>query len=468
MNNQYPVKKNQVYPLDVTSLAFGGQGVARIDDYVVFIKRALPGDNVNARITKRKKSYAEARIVSFNKKSDQRIDPQCKFFDSCGGCTWQNLIYKDQLAYKTQIVSDSVSRISGLKETTVKPIIPSESFFHYRNKMEFSFAEKKWLTFEELENKSISKDFALGLHVPGTFDKIVHIDKCLLQSNEASGILDFVSKYSQENNLTPYGIRSHEGLLRFLVIRQSHYNKEIMVNIVTAYKDKKIQELADELLDRFENIAGIVNNINSRKAQIAVGEEEILLAGKDWIEDKIGPFVFRISANSFFQTNTAQAELLYETAINFADINPDETVWDLYSGTGTISLFLAQKAKNVIGFEITQSSVENAFENAEKYNVKNVDFVAGDVINNMETSQEKVDVIVTDPPRAGMHEKVVLSILKIAPKKIVYVSCNPTTMARDLKLLEEKYTVDIIQPVDMFPQTYHIECVTRLSLKNNK
>jgi len=465
MNNEYPVKKNQIYPLEVTSLAFGGQGVARIEDYVVFIRRALPGDIVNARIIKRKKSYAEAIIVSFNKKSTERIEPPCSFFDICGGCTWQNLSYEKQLSYKTKIVSDAVSRISGFKDTSVKPIIPSEKHFHYRNKMEFSFAEKKWLTFEELENKSISKEFALGLHVPGTFDKIVHIDKCLLQSDEASKILDYVSSYSQENNLKPYGIRSHEGLLRFLVIRQSHYNNEIMVNIVTAYKDEKIQELAGKLINRFKSISGIVNNINSRKAQIAVGEEEILLAGKDWIEDKIGQFLFRISANSFFQTNTAQAELLYETTINFADIKPDEIVWDLYSGTGTISLFLAQKAKKVTGFEITQSSVENAFDNAKKYNFENVDFIAGDVINNMESLDENVDIIVTDPPRAGMHEKVVKSILNIAPKKIVYVSCNPTTMARDLKLLEEKYTIDIIQPVDMFPQTYHIECVTRLTLK---
>ncbi len=465
MNNQYPVKKNQVYPLEVTSLAFGGKGVARIEDYVVFIRRALPGDNVNARIIKRKKSYAEAVIESFNKKSEQRIEAPCKFFDTCGGCTWQNLGYENQLIHKTKIVSDAVSRISGLKDTTIKPIIPSERNFHYRNKMEFSFAEKKWLTFEELEDKSISKDFALGLHVPGTFDKIVHLNKCLLQSDEASEILEYVSEYAQENNLAPYGLRSHEGLLRFLVIRQSHYNKEIMVNIVTAYKDVKIEDLAEKLISRFKNISGIVNNINSRKGQTAVGEEEILLAGKDWIEDKIGAFLFRISANSFFQTNTAQASVLYDTTIEFADIKPDEIIWDLYSGTGTISLFLAQKAKKVIGFEITQSSVENAIDNAKKYNFENIDFIAGDVIDNMEAMGEDVDIIVTDPPRAGMHEKVVKSILNAEPKKIVYVSCNPTTMARDLKLLEEKYTIEIIQPVDMFPQTYHIECVTRLTLR---
>jgi 23S rRNA (uracil1939-C5)-methyltransferase len=465
MNNEYPVKKNQVYPLHIDDLAFGGQGVARIEDYVVFVRRALPGDNVNVKIIKRKKSYAEGRIESFNKRSEQRIDPPCRFFDSCGGCTWQNLSYENQLLYKTKIVADSVSRISGLKDTVIKPILASENAFFYRNKMEFSFAEKKWLTFEELEDKSISKDFALGLHVPGTFDKIIHLDKCLLQSDEASAILNFVSGYAQENNLQPYGLRSHQGLMRFLVIRQSHYNKEIMVNIVTSAKHEKLQALADELKARFKNISSIVNNINSRKAQIAVGEEEILLAGKTWIEDKIGPFVFNISANSFFQTNTAQAETLYNTVIKYAELKPDETVWDLYSGTGTISLYLAKQAAKVTGFEITKSSVENAFENAKKYKIDNVDFIAGDVIDNMDAMADNVDLVVTDPPRAGMHEKVVESILRAEPKKIVYVSCNPTTMARDLKLLEKKYVIDVIQPVDMFPQTYHIECVTRLSLR---
>ncbi len=465
MNNEYPVKKNQIYPLEVVDLAFGGQGVAKIEDYVVFVRRALPGDNVNVKIVKRKKSYAEGRIESFNKRSEQRIDPPCRFFESCGGCTWQNLSYENQLLYKTKIVSDSVSRISGLKDTVIKPILASEQAFFYRNKMEFSFAEKKWLTLEELEDKSISKDFALGLHVPGTFDKIIHLDKCLLQSDEASAILNFVSGYAQENNLKPYGLRSHQGLMRFLVIRQSHYNKEIMVNIVTSAKHEKLQVLADELKARFKNISSIVNNINSRKAQIAVGEEEILQAGKTWIEDKIGPFVFNISANSFFQTNTAQAETLYNTVIKYAELKPNETVWDLYSGTGTISLYLAQQAAKVTGFEITQSSVENAFENAKKYKIDNVDFIAGDVIDNMDAMADKVDLVVTDPPRAGMHEKVVESILRAEPKKIVYVSCNPTTMARDLKLLEKKYVIDVVQPVDMFPQTYHIECVTRLSLR---
>jgi len=463
-NSPYPVKKNGLYPLKIESLAFGGKGVSRLDDYVIFVKRALPGDEVNARIIKRKKSYAEALIESFIKKSDERITAPCPYFEYCGGCTWQNLEYANQLKYKTTIVTDALRQLPGL-DSVVKPIIPSTDSFHYRNKMEFSFAEKKWLTPQELNNPDISKDFALGLHVPGTFDKIIHITNCLLQSEQANQILDFVSQYTQENNMPAYGLRSHEGYLRFLVIRQSAYNGSIMVNIVTAYKDERLKRLADILIDKFDFIAGVVNNINSRKAQIAVGEEEILLAGQNTIKDKIGPFVFDISANSFFQTNTKQAEVLYKTAITFADLKQSDTVWDLYCGTGTISLFLAQKASHVYGLEITQSAVDNAISNAKSHDINNISFIAGDVIDNMHQIEKVPDCIVTDPPRAGMHEKVVKSILEIKPQKIIYVSCNPTTLARDLQLLKEAYSIDIIQPLDMFPQTYHIESVTRLTRK---
>jgi len=464
-NSPYPVKKNGVYPLEITSLAFGGKGVARLDDYVVFVKRAIPGDFVNARIIKRKRSYAEAVVESMVEKSPERISAPCPHFEYCGGCTWQNLSYQDQLKYKTAIVADALKYISDIDESIVRPILPSKASFHYRNKMEFSFADKKWLKPEELNNPQISRDFALGLHVPGTFDKIIHIEKCLLQSDQANQVLEFISKYAYENNMPAYGIRSHEGYLRFLVIRQSFYNNKLMVNIVTAYRDDKLKALAGLLMEKFDFIAGVVNNINSRKAQIAVGEQEILLAGQSSIEDKIGPFVFNISANSFFQTNTQQAEILYEKVIEFSELNKHQTAWDLYSGTGTISLFLARQSRYVYGLEITQSAVDNAIENAAKYQMENISFIAGDVIDNMHHITEKPDLIVTDPPRAGMHEKVVNSILEVRPEKIVYVSCNPTTMARDLQLLKNDYTIDIIQPVDMFPQTYHIECVTRLTRK---
>lgn len=462
-NSPYPVKKNGVYLLKITSLAFGGSGISRLDDYVVFVKRAIPGDIVNARIIKRKKNFAEAVIESFIEKSAIRIDAPCPYFEYCGGCTWQNMTYHDQLKFKTEIVSDALKHISGLDNSALRPIVAANTSFHYRNKMEFSFADKKWLKPEDLNNPFVSKNFALGLHVPGTFDKIIHIENCMLQSEKANRVLEYISKYCRENNLEPYKIRSHEGFLRFLVIRQSFYNNKTMINIVTAYRDDRLKKLAAELMNTFDFIIAIVNNVNTRKAQIAVGEEEFLLAGKDIIEDKIGPFVFNISANSFFQTNTQQAEQLYNKVLEFSDLNIKEMVWDLYCGTGTISLFLAQKVKQVFGLEIAASAIENARLNAAKYNINNITFIPGDVVGNMHHLKDKPDLIVTDPPRAGMHEKVIEGILEANPKKIIYVSCNPATMARDLQLLIKNYKIDIIQPVDMFPQTYHIECVTRLT-----
>ncbi len=463
---KYPVGRGRDYEFKIEKLAFGGAGVARIDNYVVFVKNSLPGDRVIARITKRKSTFAEARLVSIIDKSPLRTDAPCPHFEWCGGCTWQNLSYEDQLDHKFKIVEESLHHIAGLKEIPVKRVLPSEKIFSYRNKMEFSFSDRKWLTPEQLDDKSISKEFALGLHVPGTFDKILHIDRCMLQSDTANDILSFISDYAQKNGLEPYGIKSHKGFLRFLVLRESTYTGKLMVNIVTAYENTKtLKKLADELISRFPSIGSIVNNINSRLAQIAVGDIEILLAGESVIQEKLGEFEFNISANSFFQTNTLQAENLYTKVMEFADLNPNQIVWDLYAGTGTISLFLAQKARQVIGFELVESAVKDAEKNATDHGIKNASFVGGDLLKELMKVNPKPDVIVTDPPRAGMHEKVVEYLNALSPERIVYVSCNPTTLSRDLAILEKKYTIDEVQPVDMFPHTYHIETVVKLSRK---
>ncbi|MGD9897595.1 MAG: 23S rRNA (uracil(1939)-C(5))-methyltransferase RlmD, partial [Calditrichaceae bacterium] len=430
---KYPVGRGKDYEFKIEKLAFGGAGVARMDNYVVFVKGALPGDRVIARITKRKSSFAEARLISIIDKAPQRIEAPCPHFEWCGGCTWQNLSYKDQLDHKFKIVTESLHHIAGMKEIPVKPVLPSEKIFSYRNKMEFSFSDRKWLTPRQLEDKSVSKEFALGLHVPGTFDKILHISRCLLQSDTANDILSFVSDYTQKNGIEPYGIKTHKGFLRFLVLRESTYTGKLMVNIVTAYENTKtLKTLADELINRFPSIGSVVNNINSRLAQIAVGEKEILLAGEPVIQEKLGAFEFNISANSFFQTNTLQAENLYTKVMEFADLRPDQIVWDLYAGTGTISLFLAQKARQVIGFELVESAVKDAEKNALDHGIRNASFVGGDLLNELREVNPKPDVLVTDPPRSGMHEKVVEYINTLAPQRIVYVSCNPTTLSRDL------------------------------------
>lgn len=465
-DRKYPVKRGKVYELEIEKLAFGGFGVARIENYVVFVKNAIPGDVVSAKISKRKSSYAEARLLSVIQPSDIRVEAPCPFFDYCGGCTWQNMSYENQLLYKRAIVQESITRLAGIDYCEVSPVAASEKNFAYRNKMEFSFSDNRWLLPQELGNMEISKDFALGLHVPGTFDKILHIENCMLQSETANKILQYVSEYARTNNLAPYGIRSHKGFLRFLMLRESSYSGEIMVNIITAYEDKeKLKPLAEELMREFPQIAGVVNNINSKLAQIAVGEYEVLLAGKAFIREKLAGMYFNISANSFFQTNTLQAEKLYEFALNFASLSGNEIVWDLYSGTGTIGLILAKKAKKVIGFEVVESAVEDAYKNAQEHSVQNIEFIAGDLLHKLRDAQPKPDVLITDPPRSGMHEKVTRYIAEMKPKRIVYVSCNPTTLARDLQILSREYIVERIQPVDMFPQTYHIETVVKLKLK---
>ncbi len=463
---KYPVKRKKEYEFNIDKLAFGGAGVAKVDNYVIFIKDTLPGDRVIARITKRKQNFAEARLISIVEKSPLRLSAPCSYFEWCGGCTWQNMAYENQLDYKRQIVSESLRHIAGIPDPAVETVLPSDNIFAYRNKMEFSFSDRRWLLPDELGVEDISKDFALGLHIPGTFDKILQIDRCLLQSDTANAILQTVNLYAREHGLKPYGLKSHEGFLRFLVIRESSFNHEIMVNIVTGYEDvKSLQPLADKLMTDYPQVKSVVNNINTRRAQIAAGEKEYLLAGKALIKEKLGSFDFNISANSFFQTNTVQAEKLYDQIMGMAGLQGNEIVWDLYSGTGTISMFLAQRAKEVIGLELVDAAVADALQNVRDHDVKNVRFVSGDLLHKLREVQPLPDVLVADPPRAGMHEKVVRFINQINPKRVVYVSCNPTTLARDLAILKEKYRIEKVQPVDMFPQTYHIETVVKLTRK---
>jgi 23S rRNA (uracil1939-C5)-methyltransferase len=329
--------------------------------------------------------------------------------------------------------------------------------------MEFSFSDRKWLLPQELGDMSIDKSFALGLHVPGTFDKILSIDECLLQSDIANEILTYVNKYCKVHKLEPYGIYSHQGFLRFLVIRESSATNEIMVNIVTAYENFKILDLlVEQLRKKFPQIVSIVNTINEKKAQIAFGDKEYTLFGKGFITDRLLDKDFKISANSFFQTNTKQAEKLYSTVLDFASVENMNIVWDLYCGTGTISLLLAKYARLVYGFEIVDSSIKDARKNAERFGIKNTNFYAGDLLQNLNVVTEQPEIIITDPPRSGMHQKVCAFLNKSGAQKIVYVSCNPTTMARDIKILNENYRLLQIQPIDMFPQTYHIECVSLL------
>jgi len=464
---KYPVKRGAELNVTIENVAFGGKGICRIDDYVIFVPNTIPGDEAKIKITKRKTGYGEGRLLQLLKPSSIRQEAPCKYFDWCGGCTWQSVSYEQQLEFKWNHVKESIQRIAEILDVDVPKPVASDNIWSYRNKMEFSFADKRWLLPHELGNMEIEKSFALGLHVPGTFDKIITIDECLLQSNTANQILNYTNQFCKETKLEPYGIRSHEGFLRYLVIRESSDSGDIMVNIVTAYKDsKKLKYLAENLSKKFPQINSIINTINEKKAQIAYGDEEIVLFGESYITDKLFNKKYKISANSFFQTNTKQAEKLYEIVTDYADIKNKDIVWDLYCGTGTITLLLAKKAKKVYGFELVERAVMDARKNAKEFGIQNVEFVLGDVLIEKSEIKDVPDVIVIDPPRSGLHPKVAEFLSNSESEKIVYVSCNPTTMARDIKIIKENYNLIKIQPVDMFPQTYHIETVALLERKN--
>lgn len=460
------LKKGQMLELEISDIAIGGMGFAKYDDFAVFIKGVVPQDRILAQIIKKKKNYAEARLIELLAPSPLRICPPCPYSGYCGGCTWQFLNYDSQLDYKRRHVIQSLEHIALIQGVSVYPTIGSENIFGYRNKMEFSCADKAWLMPEDMARGEADTGFALGLHVPGTFHKVLDIRACLLQSELGNRILSDAGEFMKHSGLPPYGLRSHTGFWRFLMLRHSAAYNQWMVNIITASEDRKaVQPLADMLITRYPEIVSVVNNITDRKSGVAVGEYEILLAGSPVITDKIGRFVFEISANSFFQTNTAGAARLYEIVRQYAGLSGTERVLDLYCGTGTIAVFLSDMAKEVIGIEIIDSAVADAQRNCRLNRIPNCRFILGDIRETLPQIGQLPDVMIIDPPRVGMHKDVVKQVLEMTPLRIVYVSCNPATLARDLAVLKEGYEVVEVQPVDMFPHTFHIESIARLERK---
>jgi len=466
------IKKGEEVTIDIDTLSFQGKAIGRIDGLVVFVNDAVPGDTVRASITKVKSQYLEAKNLEVIKESDLRVEPRCRYVGSCGGCKMQHIDYAAQLSLKHKHVIDAFERIGKIKDITIPEPVGSDPIFYYRNKMEFSFSDQRWLTTAEIESgREYDKNFALGLHVPGRYDKVLDIEECWLQSEESNRILDSVRRSAKEMNIEPYATHSHEGFLRFLVVKQSHATGEIMVNIVTSDNRQDImQPVIDRLREDVPAITTIVNNINRRKAQVAVGDEEIVYFSNGYITEKIGEYTFRISANSFFQTNSKQAERLYSIAKEFGELAADDVILDLYSGTGTITIYLSDSGRLLYGIESVSDAVKDAKENASLNNVDNVHFIEGDVLDKLQRMDswlpEKPTVIYLDPPRSGVHPKAIREIVSLTIPKIVYVSCNPTTQARDIAALKEHgYKIDRVQPVDMFPHTYHIENVVRLTLE---
>jgi 23S rRNA (uracil1939-C5)-methyltransferase len=457
------VRKGDQIELDITHTGFGGKGIAKVDGFTIFVNQAVPGDRVLAAIVKKKKSHAEARVREVLSPSPFRVVAPCPYSGYCGGCTWQFLRYDKQLEYKRLHVIEALHHIGGIEDVNVLPTLPSDAIFAYRNKMEFSCSDRRWVLPEQLDDDTVDRDFALGLHVPGTFDKVLDIDACLLQPDRGNEILRFVKAYMKTSGLPAYGLRSHEGFWRFLVVRHSLATDQWLVNIVTSAENRgSFDASGPELMRSFPDIGAVVNNVTARKSGVAVGEVEIPLAGRDHLEEHLGPYRFAVSANSFFQTNTSRRGEVIRYGQGFCGPDRRERVLDLYSGTGTIPIWLADAAASVTGIEIVESAVADARRNCEQNQISNCDFILGDMRTVLPEIREKPDILIIDPPRAGMHPDVVKQVLELGAPRIVYVSCHPATLARDAGLMKDAYAVTRVQPVDMFPHTYHIESVACL------
>jgi len=456
--------------IEVIDTGSDGQSVARTNDYVIFIKGAVPGDTVDVQITRKKSKYREANVIAIKHNSDKRTQPVCSHFGVCGGCKWQSMKYDWQLFYKQKQVSDALTRIAKVKLPEIQPIIPSKKTYHYRNKLEYTFSNKKWLTFEEIDSK---KEFdnrnGLGFHIPGLFDKVLDIETCHLQEEPSNSIRLAVKNFAQQHNLSFFDIREQIGLLRNIIIRSTSTG-EWMVIISFFYNDKEnIANLLNHLAENFPQITSLQYVINPKKNDTISDLDIHIFKGNDSIYEQMENLKFKIGPKSFYQTNSEQAYELYKVTRDFAGIMSNEIVYDLYTGTGTIANFVAHQAQKVVGIEYVPAAIEDAKINSEINNINNTSFYAGDMKDVLSTEfvkqNGKPNVIITDPPRAGMHEDVTKKILEIEPERIVYVSCNPATQARDLQLLDNKYKVTKVQPVDMFPQTHHVENVVLLERK---
>lgn len=463
-------KTDKIVFENIKVLDAGAKGVSVAkapDGKVIFIPNVVPGDVVDIQTFKKRKAYYEGKAIAFHEFSTDRVEPVCQHFGACGGCKWQNMAYEKQLFYKNNEVFNHLKRIGKIELPDFEPILGSEKQFFYRNKMEFSFSNARWLTEKEIESdEDLGNRNALGFHIPKMWDKILDITECHLQEDPSNAIRNSIRDYANEHGLAFFNPRNHEGLLRTLMIRTASTG-EIMVLIQFFEENKEQREaLLNFLLEKFPNIKSLQYVINSKPNDTIYDQDVILFHGRDYILEEMEGLKFSINAKSFYQTNSDQAYELYKITRDFAGLTGNELVYDLYTGTGTIAQFVSKKAGKVIGVEAVPEAIADAKENAKRNNITNCEFFVGDmkvVFNEAFIAQHgKPDVIITDPPRDGMHKDVIEQILKIAPKRVVYVSCNSATQARDLALMDEFYKVAKVRPVDMFPQTHHVENVVLL------
>lgn len=454
----------------ITDVAAEGKSLTRVDDMVVFVPFAVPGDVVDLQVRKKKHHYCEAEVVRFIKYSERRAEPVCQHFGICGGCKWQNLPYEDQLKAKQKQVHDQLTRIGKVELPDFRPILGSEKIYEYRNKLEFSCSNKRWLTKEEV-NSGVQLDHknAIGFHITGAFDKIYPIEKCWLMDDLCNQIRNEIRDYALNNGISFFDVREQTGLLRDIMIRNSSTG-EWMVLVQFKFQEQGDEQRAHDLLqhigDHFPQITSLLY-VNNQKCNDTFSDQTVeVFKGKDHITEIMDKLQFKVAAKSFYQTNTQQAFHLYEVARQLAQLTGKELVYDLYTGTGTIANFVARHAQQVIGIEYVEDAIADAKANSKCNGIENTLFYAGDMkdilTDEFVEQHGKPDVIITDPPRAGMHPDVIQTILRAAPKRIVYVSCNPATQARDLEVLNEQYRVEAVQPVDMFPHTPHVENVVLL------
>ncbi|MCR9286575.1 23S rRNA (uracil(1939)-C(5))-methyltransferase RlmD [Saprospiraceae bacterium] len=470
-------RKNRVISaldIEITGVADKGKGVGRDEEgRVIFVERVVPGDVVDVRIVKKKKGFFNGFPTNFKKLSEDRIEPLCEHFEVCGGCQYQSLSYETQLKHKSIAVSDALKRIAKVEFEELLPIVPCEEITYYRNKLEFAFSNKRWLTQEEVDAGEISnEEDVLGFHRARAFDKIVDINHCWLQPDPSNDLRIGIKEIAKEQGLPFFDIKKNDGFMRHILIRNTTLGEVMLIVSFFRNDQKKIKAFFDVVLEKFPQLTSIFYCINSKQNDFLLDLEMVNYHGKAFIEEQLGHVRFKIGPKSFFQTNSKQAKILYDKVVEFAELKGTENVYDLYTGIGSIALYVAKNCKQVVGIEEVADAIKDAKENAAMNQTENCVFYAGDVrkilTDEFAEKHGKPDLVITDPPRAGMHNKVVDMFLKLEAPKIVYVSCNPATQARDINLLSEKYDLVKVQPVDMFPHTYHIESVALLKLKKGK
>lgn len=461
---ELPVVEN----VEITGVAAEGKSIARVDDMVVFIPYGAPGDVVNIKLDKKKRNYAEAHIVDMVKPSPDRVTPACEHFGVCGGCKWQHIPYESQLRYKRDQVVDALTRIAKVEIPEVNPTLGSKETFCYRNKLEYTFSCKCWITFEDLRSgREIADRNALGFHIPGAFDKVLDIKKCWLQDDLSNRIRLFVRQYALAKGYEFYDIKAQQGLMRTLMVRIASTGEVMLIVVFARPEQEKIDDLMGAIAAEFPEITSLLYVVNQKVNDTIADQEVITYRGRDYINEEMEGLQFRIGPKSFYQTNSLQAYELYKVARRMACLKPDDLVYDLYTGTGTIANFVARQVKKVVGIEYVPEAIADAKLNSKVNGIDNTIFFAGDMkdvlTDGFIAEHGRPDVMIIDPPRAGMHEDVVNVILNARPERIVYVSCNPATQARDLALMDEFYRVEEVQPVDMFPHTHHVENVVRMT-----